>query len=355
MNIFDYTLKHNPFPSNKHMLEILKENFCFLDIETTGFSRKKDRVILIGLLFKEGPKYKLRQYFLENPSQEKELLRCFIDDLSKFDLMITYNGLSFDYPFIQERTNQHLLPLQLKNLKHIDLYKHIQKKKQSLPLENFQLKTVEKLLGIYRKDGISGGESVTLYDQYIQNKNLKIRDEILLHNYEDIFYLPLITGVFAYFPDSPFLVNSLHHSVSLSSIENPNQQELTFVMKMNDIKLKDYKISITGKTKTLGEFQKINLFEKDFNFSWSPDKEQYQLDVLMYTEILDPDTRVHYFNFQEILTAIDKFSSAEDSARGSVDNNIIMYINFGLNYEEALGVIPTIIKNIFRKYLFSSQ
>ena len=352
MNIFNYILDRNPFPDNEYMKAILKDDFCFLDIETTGFSRKNDQIVLIGLLFLENEQYKLRQYFLEDPLQEKELLKEFIKDFSNFKLMITYNGLSFDYPFIQERAKIHQLPLQMTNLKHIDLYKHIQRNKKTLPIENYQLKTVEKLLGIHRKDQISGGDSVTLYFRYLQNRDPRLRDQISLHNYEDIFYLPLITGVFNYFSEPPFLINSLHHSMNLMDTDNFDQQELTFVIKFNDLTLKDHKLTLKGLTKTIGDFQEINIFEEQFNFCWSPENEQYHLELLVRSEFLSPQTLIHYFNYKEVFSSIESLSSINrDKESDVVDDNFIMSINHVFNYSSVLKIMPEILKKIYKQYL----
>ncbi len=351
MEIFNYTLERNPFPDNEYMKEISKDDFCFLDIETTGFSRKKDQIVLIGLLFIEDKQYKLRQYFLEDPLLEKELLKQFIHDLSKFKLMITYNGLSFDYPFIQERSEIHKLTLQLSDLKHVDLYKHIQGNKRTLPIENYKLKTVEKLLGIHRKDGISGGDSVTLYYRYLQNKKSEFRDQILLHNYEDILYLPLITGVFDYFSIKPFLINGLHHSMNLSDKKDFHQRELSFVFKFNDIALKDDKILINGSTKSMGILREINVFEEHFNFFWSPDNEQYLLELLVRSEALNSEIRVHYINYVEIIKSIKGSSDITYETGDFVYNNFIMYTNDSLNHTLALTVIPELLKKLFQQHL----
>lgn len=353
MKVFNYILERNPFPDNEYMKEILKDDFCFIDIETTGFSRKNDQVVLIGLLFREKKQYKLRQYFLDNPLQEQELLTQFIKDLSKFSLMITYNGLSFDHPFIQERAKFYQLPLQLNDLKHIDLYKHIQRNKKSLPIENYKLKTVEKLLGIHRKDEISGGDSVALYYRYLQNRNPRIRDQILLHNYEDILYLPLITGVFTYFSDTTFLVNSIHHSMKFNNINISKQQELTFAIKFHDFILKNDRLLIKGLTNTLGEFPESNVFEEHFNFYWSPDKELYHLELLVRSEALSPKTLVHYFNYKEVFTNIENISSINQFKTASfVYDNIIMYTNYVLDHSSALIIIPEILKKIFQQCLY---
>lgn len=356
MKVFNYSLERNPFPDNEYMREILKDDFCFLDIETTGFSRKKDQVVLIGLLFREKKQYKLRQYFLDDPNNEKELLTQFIKDLSNFKLMVTYNGLAFDYPFIQERTKFYQLPLQLNNLKHIDLYKHIQGNKKSLPIENCKLKTVEKLLGIHRKDEISGADSVTLYYKYLQNRDHGLRDQILLHNFEDILYLPLITGVFAYFSETRFLINSIHHSMKLNKKNILKPQELTFAFKFQDITLRDDRIIVKGLTNTLGQFPEINVFEEYFNFFWSPDKELYQLELLVRTEALAPKILVHYFNYKDVFDGIENFSTiGRNKTFSPVDNNIIMYTNYVVDHYSAIGILPEILKKLYLQYLYNGN
>ena len=68
----------------------------------------------------------------------------------------------------------------------IDILKIIKPFKEKLSLPDFKLKTIEKYLGIYREDTISGKESVQLYNEYVSSNCNKLKDKILLHNYEDI-------------------------------------------------------------------------------------------------------------------------------------------------------------------------
>lgn len=346
MEIFNYILSKNPFPNNAYMDEILQRNFCFVDIETTGFSRKKDQVVVIGLLYVEDNQYKLRQYFLESPHQEKKLLTRFFQDLSQFELMITYNGLAFDYPFIQERARTYHLPLGLNHLCHIDLYKHVQANKQTLPIDNYRLKTVESLLGIHRKDQISGSDSILLYRQYQDQKKIELRDQILLHNYEDILYLPLITDVFNYFQKKIFLINSLHHSILLSEVPKSDPAELTFSFKLSDLRFKHNRMILKGYTKTLGKFQEINLFEDQFSFSWSPSQEQYQLEILMQTEILDYATSVDFFNPRQVFSSLPHTDTSI-----LVDNNIIMSVNSKIEPVAAFDIMSNIVQLIYKTFL----
>lgn len=59
-------------------------------------------------------------------------------------------------------------------------------------MERYNLKTVEKFLGVHREDQIDGGISVELYCKYLETRNEEIKDIIMLHNYEDVLNLPKI-------------------------------------------------------------------------------------------------------------------------------------------------------------------
>jgi DNA polymerase III epsilon subunit-like protein len=74
-----------------------------LDIETTGLDPKVDRVIAVGLLQGQG-----EPITLTDPD-EATLLRETLAALNRLDpeVVLTYNGISFDLPFLLERCRQH--------------------------------------------------------------------------------------------------------------------------------------------------------------------------------------------------------------------------------------------------------
>ena len=60
-------------------------------------------------------------------------------------------------------------------------------------MKRCNLKSVERFIGINRKDEINGGISVKLYEEYLSTGRIRIwRDIIMLHNYEDVLNLPKI-------------------------------------------------------------------------------------------------------------------------------------------------------------------
>lgn len=190
MFIREYTDKVN-IESNI-MNKYNMHGIAYFDIETTGFEKDKDYIILISLgYFNEEGSLTIRQYFAEELGDEAEVLYAFESDLSKFSRWCSYNGMAFDEPFIIKRMQKNNIYFDQPE-EHIDLYRMIRPYYRQLGMERCNLKTVEKFLGVEREDQIDGAMSVELYYQYLDSKNEELKDIIMLHNYEDVLNLPKI-------------------------------------------------------------------------------------------------------------------------------------------------------------------
>lgn len=168
----------------------LDEKTCFLDIETTGFSRSKNHIYLIGLLYQNSDSsFSLDQYVTWD-LEEKSLLEAFLKDLTRFNKLITYNGDSFDIPFIREKLDFYGLDKdELSSKDSLDIYRYIRSNRDFLKLKNYRLKTIERSLGIVRKDTLDGGQCIDLYFSNMKEESPKLKEEILGHNFDDLYYL----------------------------------------------------------------------------------------------------------------------------------------------------------------------
>lgn len=167
----------------------------FFDIETTGFDKIKNNIILISLgFFMDKNTFFIKQYFAESIEEEKDILYAFKRDSKNFKIWCSYNGKAFDEPFIRRK-------MEVSNIKfnppkkHIDLYRIIRPYYKELGMEGCGLKSVEKFLEIDRDDTIDGGKSVEFYFEFLSSRNLDTRDKIMLHNFEDVLNLPKIFKV----------------------------------------------------------------------------------------------------------------------------------------------------------------
>ena len=190
MEILKYPITWTGHPTLNH------SNILFIDIETDGLSHK-NRIILIGLiLFKKNVLTgEALQLFNQDYLSEKEILMYLKQYIKENDIdyYISFNGNSFDFPFINARINHYNLSFILNKSANIDLYRIAKQYQEVLKLPNSKLKSVEKAVGIHREDTISGKDSILLYQAYLETKSDKMKHSILLHNYEDIINMvPLL-------------------------------------------------------------------------------------------------------------------------------------------------------------------
>ena len=174
------------------------EEAILYDIETTGLNPKSSQLYLLGILLFHKENIELIQYFAESVLDEEEILEQFFQLCKTKRVLISFNGEGFDNRFIETMAKSYgKLPLHL-NLKQLDLFKLIRKRKKFYGLESCSLKSCERFLGIYREDRCNGGELISVYREYLQNKDSKKKNSLLLHNREDIQNLPDLFSFLAY-------------------------------------------------------------------------------------------------------------------------------------------------------------
>ncbi len=299
MKIKNYTI-NEPFPMPSFYNRVLKENsFCILDIETTGLSSKYHNIILIGILYPSNNQIVVKQFFAENPQEEKSLLLHFHKEMQQFQFFITYNGVAFDYPFLKERFKKYNISWDHQEIDHFDILYHLRKCKSQLSLDNFKLKTVENFLGINRSDTINGKDSVELYKQYVLSKTPALEKTILLHNYEDIYYLAKVAGVFDHFPKVNYLLNNTFLTM------RHNQHPINFSYHPYDICIKKNSLQVSGKTTRLTHLPKEVHYTPHYDFKWLPLDGSFQIVVPLQKTILPTKETFFYLNLKNLQYIFD--------------------------------------------------
>ena len=157
------------------VFDAFKEKAVYLDIETTGYQSDGADITVIGLY--DG---KTIQTFVNGINLED-----FEAAIACYDLVITFNGASFDLPFIRSCFPGITLPGG-----HIDL-RFVLKK---LGLTG-GLKRIEKNLGIGREkdiDGIDGFEAIRLWYAYQSGDKRALRTLIEYNNADIVNLQPLM-------------------------------------------------------------------------------------------------------------------------------------------------------------------
>ena len=115
------------------------ERWAFLDTETTGLAGGSGTVaFLVGVGVISSGGFELKQYFLREPAEEASMLAALANDLARFDVLVTYNGKSFDVPLLETRFTMNRLKAPFTRLKHVDLL-HGARRLWRLKLESCRL------------------------------------------------------------------------------------------------------------------------------------------------------------------------------------------------------------------------
>ncbi len=175
------------------------EKIVFLDIETTGFSARTSYLSILGLAYLKDHVWHYKQWFLDDPNQEKDLLIDFFSFMKDYTTIITFNGDQFDLPFLLQRCNRYLLSYDFDRYQTIDYYKLLSPYKKIMHLPNAKQKTYELFAGIDRKDQLDGRLLIPIYKEYLTTKEEMAKNVILLHNMEDITYLVTLTNLLSYY------------------------------------------------------------------------------------------------------------------------------------------------------------
>ncbi len=157
-----------------------------IDIETTGLSPKNSALYMIGCAFFKDGSWHLRQWFADQKNEEFEVLKSFMGFARDYKYLIHFNGNRFDLPFIKFKCDKVNMTDVLETLTSIDLYKLSYPYKNVFGIPDCKQKTIELFLGIDRTDEYSGGELIEVYRRYLEERDDKSLNKLLLHNADDV-------------------------------------------------------------------------------------------------------------------------------------------------------------------------
>ena len=191
----------------------------YLDLETCGFAGSM--IFLIGLLIQERGELTLVQLLARHYAEEKAILHSLWEIASRHHVLLTFNGKSFDWPVVHDRSTLYHLgqdPRQMDQqemdepeqssgedvapacsmlgrdsmrpvLAHCDLLHHSRRKwKKKLP--NCKLQTLEHLVCGRRRSGdIPGRDIPAAYHDYVRSGDAWQMRSVLHHNALDLITL----------------------------------------------------------------------------------------------------------------------------------------------------------------------
>ncbi len=168
------------------------ETVRFIDIETLGLYYIHP-VFLIGILEFENGHGQIRQFLARDFGEEKAILLEASRILKKSSILVSYNGRSFDLPYLKGRMRYHQLEVDFDSWQ-LDLLRQARKNYRGV-LPDCRLLTIEKwLLNQERNDDIPGSEIARFYNCFLDSGDGKYLRPILEHNAHDLFSMAKFLG-----------------------------------------------------------------------------------------------------------------------------------------------------------------
>jgi hypothetical protein len=169
--------------------------FCFFDIETAGLS-PSTYVFLAGLMYMKDGRFAVEQVFARDYSEEEAMLVALQSKLRGFKYLVTYNGDSFDIPFIKTRMAVNRVDFDFGFVPLDLLFPARRVFGRRLP--NCRLETVrEHLTGTGRTGDIPGRYVPIVYHHFVETGDARLLRGVIYHNRMDLLAMAVIMNAIA--------------------------------------------------------------------------------------------------------------------------------------------------------------
>jgi uncharacterized protein YprB with RNaseH-like and TPR domain len=154
-----------------------------MDIETGGFSGTP--VFLIGVVALDSQPLQVEQWLARDYPEEQAILRRLAQWAGKRRTWVTFNGKSFDAPFVLDRARVHGIDLPPPEA-HVDLL-HAARRRWGTRLPDCRLETLERcILGRVRVGDVPSCDVPDLFHHFIRTRNAAPLRPVLEHNRIDL-------------------------------------------------------------------------------------------------------------------------------------------------------------------------
>ena len=169
----------------------------FFDIETTGLSGGAGTIaFLVGCGWFEAEGFRVRQWLMTGPAGERVLLDSLTRTLGDAPLLVTFNGRTFDVPFMQMRWAFHRQDNPVEDLPHFDMLptaRRLWSRREDD--SSCCLSALERsVLGFHRFNDVPGFEIPVRYFQFLRTGDPTLLEGVLEHNRLDVISLAAVTA-----------------------------------------------------------------------------------------------------------------------------------------------------------------
>jgi uncharacterized protein YprB with RNaseH-like and TPR domain len=182
--------------SNGQIRGVPPERWCFLDTETTGLAGGSGTcafLVGVGRITTQG--FRVRQFFMRDFGEEASQLSALTEHLKQFEVMITYNGRTFDQPLLETRFRMARQRPPFSSLEHLDLLFGA-RRLWNLRFDSCRLVELEnRILGVERQGDLPGELIPYVYFEYVRTHEIFRLLPVFHHNAIDILTLACLTAI----------------------------------------------------------------------------------------------------------------------------------------------------------------
>ncbi len=175
---------------------VAPSRIAFLDTETTGLAGGTGTVaFLVGVGRMTDRGFRVKQYVMRDFSEEASMLHALAEDLKDAEVLVTYNGKSYDEPLLATRYTLARIRPPFGRLEHLDLL-HGARRLWKLRFDSCKLVELEsQILGYIREGDVAGGFIPQIYFDYLKTRRPAAMKGVLHHNQLDILSLAALTAI----------------------------------------------------------------------------------------------------------------------------------------------------------------
>ena len=163
--------------------DISHEDVIFMDVESTGLGNSP--LFLIGTMTWQGDGFETRQFFARDYAEESAVIRLFLEACVNKKLLVTFNGKTFDFPYIRTRAAATGTPFGM-DPHHMDML-HVCRRIWRRRLPDCKLQTLETFVcNRVRHGDIPGSEIPDAYHEYVRTRDAWQMVDVLKHNMLDL-------------------------------------------------------------------------------------------------------------------------------------------------------------------------
>jgi len=167
----------------------------FIDLETTGLSGGAGTVaFLVGCGYFDLGAFQVRQFLLTSHAGERALLAAVAEFFDGADLIVTYNGKTFDVPVMETRWMFHRMEMPLEGVPHFDML-HPARRLWKHDENGCRLSTLERtLFDVVRVGDVPGMDIPARFFGFVRSGDPRPLEPVLEHNRIDLVSLAAVTA-----------------------------------------------------------------------------------------------------------------------------------------------------------------